>query len=147
MVEPAKKSANKKKTNIQGTQWRCGGALGNVEGQGSGILGWWWFAMVEVPHSLCKWFGIWVFPKIGGTPPKWRVYNKWKTLLFNGWFGGKTTIFGNIHLMVMVYRSIRNKITKQQQIQAYLVGGRTNPTEKYYCSQIGNLPPIFGVNM
>ena len=51
------------------------------------------FAVVEVPHSLCKWFGIWVFPKIGGTPPKWMVYNKWKTLLFNGWFGGKTHYF------------------------------------------------------
>ena len=24
---------------------------------------------------------IWVFPKIGGKPPKWMVYNEWKTLL------------------------------------------------------------------
>jgi len=28
----------------------------------------------------------------------------------------------------------------------YLVGGWTNPSEKYYCSQIGNLPQI-GVNI
>ena len=40
----------------------------------------------------------WMFPKIGGTPPKWMV-KKWKTLFFNGWFGGiLPTIFGNIHL-------------------------------------------------
>jgi len=39
-----------------------------------------------------------VFPKIGRKhPPKWMVYNKWKTLLnLLKWddLGGKPTIFG-----------------------------------------------------
>ena len=30
-------------------------------------------------------------------PPKWTVKILWKTLFFNGWFGG-TIIFGNTHM-------------------------------------------------
>ncbi len=32
-----------------------------------------------------------------GGPPKWMVYNG-KPLWTNGWFGGKTPIFGNTHM-------------------------------------------------
>ena len=40
-----------------------------------------------------------VEPKIGGKPQNgW--WKKWNTLFFNGWFGGKTPIFGNIQIVV-----------------------------------------------
>ena len=39
---------------------------------------------------------IWVFPKIGGKPPKWMV-KIMENPIKMGWFGG-TTIFGNIHI-------------------------------------------------
>ena len=38
---------------------------------------------------------VWVFPKIGGKPPKWMIYNG--KPYWNGWFGG-TIIFGNTHV-------------------------------------------------
>ena len=41
----------------------------------------------------CSW--LWVFPKIGGKPPKWIIYKG--SPYQNGWFGG-TTIFRNTHM-------------------------------------------------
>ena len=39
----------------------------------------------------------WVFPKIGGKPPKWMVKIMEKPIKINGWFGG-TPIFGNTNI-------------------------------------------------
>ena len=44
-------------------------------------------------------FPIWVFPKIGGKPPKMDGENNGKPYL-NGWFGVKTPIFRNINLFL-----------------------------------------------
>ena len=49
---------------------------------------------------------IWVFPKIGGKPPKWMVYNG--KPYQNGWFGG-TPIFGNTR---MLFGDLDKKATK-----------------------------------
>ena len=57
---------------------------------------------VMKPHPLTPYMGG--LPKIGGTPPKWMVYDgkpKWK-----GWFGGKPTIFGNTHMLIQFIPTI-----------------------------------------
>ena len=51
---------------------------------------------------------IWVFPKIEGKPPKWMVKIMENTLLIHGWFGGKPTIFWNIHIGDGVFSSWRS---------------------------------------
>ena len=40
---------------------------------------------------------VWVFPKIGGKPPKWMVYFMEHPLNM-GWFGFFSPIFGSTHL-------------------------------------------------
>ena len=68
-----------------------------------------WFqtrVRIRWPLSLSQWekqIGIWVFPKIGGKPPKWMVY-KGKPYL-NWWFGG-TPILGNTHMVGPTWTSI-----------------------------------------
>ena len=51
------------------------------------------------PHDFTR-FSTWVFPKIGGKPPKWMVYNGKPYFLMDD-LGGKPTIFGNIHIQTV----------------------------------------------
>ena len=42
---------------------------------------------------------FWMFPKIGGKPPKWMVKIMESPVKMDD-LGGKPTIFGNIHVLV-----------------------------------------------
>ncbi len=53
---------------------------------------------------------IWMFPKIGGKPPKWMAKISWKTLWTNGWFGGFSPyVWFNTHFLQRFF--VKNPFT------------------------------------
>ena len=56
------------------------------------------------PQKETRTYSKWVFPKIGGKPPKWMVYNGSKPYFLMDDLGGNTPIFGNIQVYIQAFR-------------------------------------------
>ena len=77
-----------------GSPWHSAGPGAGCEWTGPGARNW----------SFLGIYDIWVFSKIGVPQNGWFIM---ENSIKVGWFGGKTPIFGNIH--IFLYKSLHNR--------------------------------------